>query len=123
MEPLPKRITKNGLEYVLNEETETYHLDIEEDDEPLSVYGQTVLSGIMNHNPIKFQMLMLEGRFYTYVRESEEICYQITQNYMRSVTEPEPENFYERVEWNQRHGQTARELAMAEANRRIFSVD
>jgi len=113
---LPKQITREGLRYRLNEETQTYHAAGER--EPLGMYGEILEQIIREHNPLNYQYLMAEGQLTAYLAEANEACFQITESYFSRITEPEPEDYLERVQWKERHSMTAKELAMEELNRR-----
>lgn len=115
---LPENKTVNGMNYKLDKEQQVYYPDIE-GEEPLGMYGEMLLKGLQEHNDRKFSQLMVRGKLQDYLKESNEACFEIAEGYMASVTEPEPEDFDERVQWNQRHSERARELAMEELNRRI----
>ena len=66
------RMNKNGIEYVLAGEYYIPDLKLPAEERPIGKYGRMHRDYLMEHNPMKFDDLVLEGQLWTYLAELNE---------------------------------------------------
>ncbi len=103
---LPETIVRNGIEYLLDNQTMTYIPQIGmgmSENEPLGKYAQKILPYLKGHRPIHYQELLKEQLLTLFLQEMDEaltrqeksIVEQLLQKYPR----PNGENFLATVQW------------------------
>ena len=69
---MENRMNKNGIEYVLAGEYYIPDLKLPAEERPIGKYGRMHRDYLMEHNPMKFDDLVLEGQLWTYLAELNE---------------------------------------------------
>lgn len=120
-QPLPRTKVQNGVTFHLNEETETYHMVVEEP--TLGKYGALYRKYLHENNSVKANHLLARGNYWGNLEMSDarlEKMYTTLSDQMKSKS-TEPEDFFERMEWLGRIDAAVDELVMAELNEMILS--
>ena len=83
MEHLPKRITENGIDYILVGDYYIPDLRLPEESRPIGRWGRMHRDYLKEWRPVLYNDLLLSGRFWTYLADLNEQA----QNRLEVITE------------------------------------
>ena len=83
MEHLPKRITENGIDYILVGDYYISDLRLPEESRPIGRWGRMHRDYLKEWRPVLYNDLLLSGRFWTYLADLNEQA----QNRLEVITE------------------------------------
>lgn len=66
---MENRMNKNGIEYVLAGDYYIPNLRLPDEERPIGKYGRIHRDYLMEHNPMRFNDLVLEGQLWTYLAD------------------------------------------------------
>ena len=66
---MENRMNKNGIEYVLAGDYCIPNLRLPDEERPIGKYGRMHRDYLMEHNPMRFNDLVLEGQLWTYLAD------------------------------------------------------
>lgn len=69
---MENRMKKNGIGYVLAGDYYIPNLRFPDEERPIGKYGRMHRDYLMEHNPMRFDDLVLEGQLWTYLDELNE---------------------------------------------------
>lgn len=98
---MENRMKKNGIEYVLAGEYYIPNLRLPDEERPIGKYGRMHRDYLMEHNRMRFDDLILEGQFWTYLAELNEqaqLRLQLIISQMQEV-ESVTEELKEKNQW------------------------
>ena len=72
MEHLPKRITENGIDYILVGDYYIPDLRLPEESRPIGRWGRMHRDYLKEWRPVLYNDLLLSGRFWTYLADLNE---------------------------------------------------
>ena len=98
---MENRMNKNGIEYVLAGEYYIPDLKLPAEERPIGKYGRMHRDYLMEHNPMKFDDLVLEGQLWTYLAELNEQAQSRLQLIISQMQEVESvtEELKEKNQW------------------------
>ncbi len=98
---MENRMKKNGIEYVLAGEYYIPNLKLPVEERPIGKYGRMHREYLMEHNPMRFDDLVLEGQFWTYLVELNEQAQSRLQLIISQMQEVESvtEELKEKNQW------------------------
>ena len=98
---MENRMNKNGIEYVLAGEYYIPDLKLPAEERPIGKYGRMHRDYLMEHNPMKFDDLVLEGQLWTYLAELNEQAQSRLQLIISQMQEVESvtERLKEKNQW------------------------
>ncbi len=98
---MENRMKKNGIEYVLAGEYYIPDLKLPAEECPIGKYGRMHRDYLMEHNPMRFDDLVLEGQLWTYLAELNEQAQSRLQLIISQMQEVESvtEELKEKNQW------------------------
>ena len=98
---MENRMKKNGIEYVLAGEYYIPNLRLPDEERPIGKYGRMHRDYLMEHNRMRFDDLILEGQFWTYLAELNEQAQSRLQLIISQMQEVESvtEELKEKNQW------------------------
>ena len=98
---MENRMKKNGIEYVLAGEYYIPDLKLPAEERPIGKYGRMHRDYLMEHNPMRFDDLVLEGQLWTYLAELNEQAQSRLQLIISQMQEVESviEELKEKNQW------------------------
>ncbi len=98
---MENRMKKNGIEYVLAGEYYIPDLKLPAEERPIGKYGRMHRDYLMEHNPMRFDDLVMEGQLWTYLAELNEQAQSRLQLIIRQMQEVESvtERLKEKNQW------------------------
>ncbi len=98
---MENRMKKNGIEYVLVGEYYIPDLKLPAEERPIGKYGRMHRDYLMEHNPMRFDDLVLEGQLWTYLAELNEQAQSRLQLIISQMQEVESvtEELKEKNQW------------------------
>ena len=98
---MENRMNKNGIKYVLAGEYYIPDLKLPAEERPIGKYGRMHRDYLMEHNPMKFDDLVLEGQLWTYLAELNEQAQSRLQLIISQMQEVESvtEELKEKNQW------------------------
>lgn len=98
---MENRMNKNGIEYVLAGEYYIPDLKLPAEERPIGKYGRMHRDYLMEHNPMKFDDLVLEGQLWTHLAELNEQAQSRLQLIISQMQEVESvtEELKEKNQW------------------------
>lgn len=98
---MENRMKKNGIEYVLAGEYYIPNLKLPAEEHPIGKYGRMHRDYLMEHNPMRFDDLVLEGQLWTSLVELNEQAQSRVQLIISQMQEVESviEELKEKNQW------------------------
>ena len=98
---MENRLKKNGIEYVLAGEYYIPDLKLPAEERPIGKYGRMHRDYLMEHNPMRFDDLVMEGQLWTYLAELNEQAQSRLQLIISQMQEVESvtERLKEKNQW------------------------
>lgn len=98
---MENRMKKNGIEYVLAGEYYIPDLKLPAEERPIGKYGRMHRDYLMEHNPMRFDDLVLEGQLWTSLVELNEQAQSRLQLIISQMQEVESviEELKEKNQW------------------------
>ena len=98
---MENRMKKNGIEYVLAGECYIPDLKLPAEERPIGKYGRMHRDYLMEHNPMRFDDLVMEGQLWTYLAELNEQAQSRLQLIISQMQEVESvtERLKEKNQW------------------------
>jgi hypothetical protein len=98
---MENRMKKNGIEYVLAGEYYIPDLKLPAEERPIGKYGRMHRDYLMEHNPMRFDDLVMEGQLWTYLAELNEQAQSRLQLIISQMQEVESvtERLKEKNQW------------------------
>ena len=101
MNELKQRKTENGIDYALVGDYYIPDLKLPAEERPIGKYGRMHRDYLMEHNPMRFDDLVMEGQLWTYLAELNEQAQSRLQLIISQMQEVESvtERLKEKNQW------------------------
>lgn len=86
---MENKMNKNGIDYVLVGDYYIPDLKLPEETRPLGKYGRMHQEDLKEHNPMRYDNLVLSGQLWTYLADSNEQAQNRLQLIIRQMQEIE----------------------------------
>ena len=98
---MKNRMNQNGIEYVLAGDYYIPDLKLPNEERPIGKYGRMHCDYLMEHNPMRFDNLVLEGQLWTYLADLNEQAQDRLQLIIKQMQEAESvtEGLKENNQW------------------------
>lgn len=122
-QPLPATKTVNGIAYRLDPETETYKMDVPQ--QQLGPYAQQMMKMLVESFPIPYNAMIADGTLMTFLIEEDARLWERREQIIEKMKKEsrEPENYNERVRWLDQLSRTAEEIVREDMNETLLSLN
>ena len=100
---MKNKMSENGIEYVLAGDCYIPDLKLPDEERPIGKYGRMHRDYLKEHHPVRFNHLVLEGQFWTYLADLNEQAQRRLQLIIRQMQEAESMNeelkAYDQLSW------------------------
>ena len=100
---MENKMKNNSIEYVLAGDYYIPDLKLPDEERTIGKYGRMHRDYLEEHHPVRFNHLVLEGQFWTYLADLNEQAQSRLQLIIRQMQEPESVNeelkIYDQMAW------------------------
>ncbi|MBR2156436.1 MAG: TnpV protein [Clostridia bacterium] len=100
---MKNKMSENGIEYVLVGDYYIPDLKLPNEERPIGKYGRMHRDYLKEHHPVRFNHLVLEGQFWTYLSDLNEQAQRRLQTIIGQMQETESVNeelkAYDQLSW------------------------